>query len=225
MTFRRNSDSENHDEAGHYWISISDLMTSLLFIFILILAYTIFTFTQKQEGFEENFNARVELLRALQKELKEENIDVDIDPENGNMRIRADTFFAVGSAELSSDGFAKLAQIAKQVSEKLSVAKFKKAIDTIFIEGHTDNKPLTQNGTGRRWTNMELSSQRAINSFLAMDKEANISVLKNGNGRFLFSYSGYADTRPVDRADSDEARGKNRRIEFFFALSSPKVAK
>ena len=174
MTFRRNSDSENHDEAGHYWISISDLMTSLLFIFILILAYTIFTFTQKQEGFEENFNARVELLRALQKELKEKNIDVDIDPENGNMRIRADTFFAVGSAELSSDGFAKLAQIAKQVSEKLSVAKFKKAIDTIFIEGHTDNKPLTQNGTGRRWTNMELSSQRAINSFLAMDKEANM---------------------------------------------------
>lgn len=225
MTFSRNGNNGSHDEAGHYWISISDLMTSLLFIFILILAYTIFTFTQKQEAFEENFNARAELLKTLQKELKEKNIDVDIDPENGNMRIRADTFFDIGSAELSSNGFAKLTEIAKQISEKLLVEKYKKAIDTIFIEGHTDNKPLAQNGAGRRWTNMELSSQRAINSFLAMDKEANISALKNGNGRFLFSYSGYADTRPVDSADTDEARGKNRRIEFFFALSSPKVSK
>lgn len=225
MTLRKSFNNENHDEGGHYWISISDLMTSLLFIFILILAYTIFTFSQKQEAFEENFNARAKLLETLQKELKQKNIDVDIDPKNGNMRVRADTFFSIGSAELSGDGRNKLSEIAKTISEKLSETKYKQAIDTIFIEGHTDNKPITQVNGGRRWTNMELSSQRAINSFIEMNRAVNISGMKNSNGNFLFSYSGYADTRPVSNADTDDARAKNRRIEFFFALSSPKVEK
>jgi flagellar motor protein MotB len=224
MISRRNSEYDNHDESGHYWISISDLMTSLLFIFILILAYTIFTFSKKQEAFNENFTARAELLKSLQQELKESNIDVDIDPENGNMRIRADTFFTVGSADLSSDGARKLAQIAQKIKVKINDDKYHKAIDTIFIEGHTDNKPLSQINGNRRWTNMELSSQRAINSFLAMDSDANISNIKNSSNKFLFSYSGYSDSRPVDISDSDEARAKNRRIEFFFALSSPKIA-
>ena len=164
-------------------------------------------------------------METLQKELKQKNIDVDIDPKNGNMRVRADTFFSIGSAELSGDGRNKLSEIAKTISEKLSETKYKQAIDTIFIEGHTDNKPITQVNGGRRWTNMELSSQRAINSFIEMNRAVNISGMKNSNGNFLFSYSGYADTRPVSNADTDDARAKNRRIEFFFALSSPKVEK
>ena len=46
---RKKSTSNNHSEDGHYYISISDLMTSLLFIFILILAYMMLSFVEKQE--------------------------------------------------------------------------------------------------------------------------------------------------------------------------------
>lgn len=212
-----------HAEEGHYWISISDLMTSLLFIFILILAYTIFTFSQKSEAYEENFKNRQQLLEELQKQLKRENVDVDIDPQNGNMRIRSDTFFSLGSADLSPEGYAKISTIATEITNKMKDPKYKKAIDTIFIEGHTDNVPVDSFRGGRRWTNMELSAQRAINTFLAMNSSAAIGLLKNSTNHYLFSYSGYAEQRPISTNDTIDGRKQNRRIEFFFALASPKV--
>lgn len=214
----------NHaDENSHYWISVSDLMTSLLFIFILILAYTIYSFSEKSAVYEESFHQRSELLIQLQKDLKQKNIDVDIDPKNGNMRIKSDVLFSVGSADLSPQGQYNMIEIAKEIKIKMQEPKFKSAIDTIFIEGHTDNIPIQYTNIGRRWTNMELSAQRAINTYLTMDSGAMIHQMRNRDGRYLFSYSGYADQRPIVMNNSDENRAKNRRIEIFFALTSPKI--
>lgn len=220
MRFNNRDDTNQSNEEGHYWVSISDLMTSLLFIFILILAYTIFSFSQKSEAFEENPKNRTELLESLKTSLKNKNIDVDIDPQNGNMRIRSDTFFAIGSSDLSMDGHYKISIIAKEIVEQMKKEKYHNAIDTIFIEGHTDDIPIDTFRGGRRWTNMELSAQRAINTFMAMNKAAQIDNLKNSTERHLFSYSGYADTRPIP---GNKDSSKNRRIEFFFALSIPKA--
>ena len=229
---RQNHNKQNQEE-GHYWISISDLMTSLLFIFILILAYTIFTFNEqstileeKTKVFEESFFNRGELLTQIQSTLQKDNINVDIDPENGNLRLQTDGYFAIGSADLSPKGKETMAQIAKVIREKLQEnPKFHQAIDTVFIEGHTDNTPIHSNASiYRRWTNMELSAQRAINTFLIMDETVHISEMKNHCGRNLFSYSGYADQRPVATNNTEEGRNRNRRIEIFFALSSPQIS-
>lgn len=222
MKINKSYEQQTHED-GHYWISISDLMTSLLFIFILILAYTIFTFSQKSEAITENTTSRTELLKTLEANLKNNNVDVDIDPQNGNMRIRADTFFALGAADLSREGNQKISIIAKEIVIQMKKEKFHKAIDTIFIEGHTDNIPIDTIRGGRRWTNMELSAQRAINTFLAMDSIAHIGQLRNSTNKYLFSYSGYADQRPIATNSTINGRAKNRRIEFFFALSSPKA--
>lgn len=215
------SSQPNHDD-GHYWISISDLMTSLLFIFIIILAYTIHSFTQKSDKFEESFHSRSELLTQLQLTLKQKNINVDIDPKNGNMRIKSDAFFNIGSADLNPQGQTAIVIIAQEIKQQMQNEKYKQAIDTIFIEGHTDNVPITVS-YGRRWTNMELSAQRAINTYLMMDSGANIKEMVNRDGRYLFSYSGYAESRPISDNNSEQGRAKNRRIELFFALTSPKL--
>lgn len=222
MKASRKTHHEEHED-GHYWISISDLMTSLLFIFILILAYTIYSFSEKSSQFSESFENRSKLLVELKQNLQQENINVDIDPKNGNMRIKSDGLFAVGSAELSSQGQYNLIEIAKKIKQKMQQPRFHNAIDTIFIEGHTDNAPIARSGKGRRWTNMELSAQRAINTYLTMDAGANISQMDNRDGRYLFSYSGYADQRPIADNSSEEGKAKNRRIELFFALTSPQL--
>lgn len=123
-----------------YWISISDLMTSLLFIFIIILAYTILTFSEKSAVFEESFYKRGELLTQIQTTLKAKNIDVDIDVKNGNMRIKSDGFFAVGAAVwawMVQAKWRKLHGWYKPNGKEKEA--FKNAIDTVFIEGHTDN--------------------------------------------------------------------------------------
>lgn len=220
----KEQNNQSHDE-GHYWISISDLMTSLLFIFVIILAYTIYSFSSKSEIFDENFNHRSQMLISLQKNLKKKDINVDIDPKNGNMRITSDTFFSIGSADLNEQGKKTISLIASEIKQEMSKPKFLQAIDTIFIEGHTDNIPLNNSyGGGRRWTNMELSAQRAINTYIMMDESVKISNMTNQKGQPLFSYSGYADQRPVSNNASAKGRAKNRRIEIFFALNSPQAS-
>lgn len=219
---------------GHYYISISDLMTSLLFIFVLILAYMMLSFVEKQEQLsdeikklEQNIEARKDLLQLLKDELIKENINVDIDKENGNMRLKSDLLFQSGSADISQEGKRQIGKIAKMLVLKLQEEKYISAIDTVFIEGHTDNVPITSNKHGRNWTNKELSSQRAINTFIEMNFETNneILYLKNIKNKSLLSYSGYAETRPLCFENNDECRNKNRRIEFYFTVNTPEIKK
>jgi flagellar motor protein MotB len=220
-SFSRLNNSEHSDD-GHYWISISDLMMSVLFIFILILTYTVFTMSKVTESYSENDKNRKLLLKELKSELKQKGINVTIVEETGNMRINSDTFFSIGSADLSKNGLKKIEVIANNITFKMKDKRYRKSIDTIFIEGHTDNVPIDSNRGGRRWTNMELSAQRAINTFLAMDGSAGIGELKNSTDKYLFSYSGYGDKRPID---GEKNIANNRRIEFFFALAPVEVKK
>ncbi|RBQ31449.1 hypothetical protein CRU92_06665 [Arcobacter sp. FW59] len=231
---KRNNLNHSHGEDGHYYISISDLMTSLLFIFILILAYMMLSFVEKKEQLndeikklEQNIEVRKDLLQILKDELIKEDINVDIDKENGNMRLKSDLLFEKGSSNISLEGKRQIGKIAKMLVLKLQEEKYISAIDTVFIEGHTDNDPITSNKYGRSWTNKELSSQRAINTFSEMNFETNNEILslKNIKNKSLLSYSGYAETRPLCSEDTDECKNKNRRIEFYFTVNTPEIKK
>jgi len=232
MRFLRNHQAQQ--EENHFWISISDLMTSLLFIFILILAYMILEYQDKQniaqkkiEAFEKNVNTRSELLCKLQLNLKKKGISVEIDTDEGAMRITRERLFDSSKADIRKDKIWIIKEVANEILNFMEQDKYKKAINTIYIEGHTDNVKLNKSKCGFRWTNMELSAQRAINTFLLMDKLTNgaFSKLKNKNGEALISYSGYADTRPIKGVSNDtkEGRERNRRIQFFFAVNPPSI--
>jgi len=232
MRFLRNQ--QKIAEENHFWISISDLMTSLLFIFILILAYMILEYQDKQniaqqkiEAFEKNVNARSDLLHQLQNKLKIKGINVEIDTDEGAMRITRERLFDSAKADIRKDKVWIIQAIANELFMMMKEDIYKKAINTIFIEGHTDSIRLNKGKCGFRWTNMELSAQRAINTFLLMDKLTNgaLSKLKNSKGEALISYSGYADTRPIKGISNKtkDGRERNRRIQFFFAVNPPSL--
>ena len=219
MQRQRPSSGEATDD-GHYWISISDLMTSLLFIFIIILAYTVLTLNEKSDQHKKNVSERTALLTAIEVKLANEKIDIQALKKDGIIRLRTDSFFESNSAELSVSGKNTVAIIARVIQEELGKNSYKEAIDTIFIEGHTDNAPtgMVDGNDG----NMLLSAKRAINTYATMDKVEHIGEATN-HGKSLYSYSGYAATRPIkcDDQSSQDCRAKNRRIEFFFALAQP----
>lgn len=246
MLIRRKVEEDTCSDDGHYYISVSDLMTSLLFIFILILSYVMLSFVKKQDQLsneiqkiQQNIKYRGELLQDLKEKLLGEGINVTIDKKNGNMRLKSDLLFKSGSAIISVKGKRQISEIAKLFIIKMIEPKYKTAIDTIFIEGHTDSVPIKVSNKCRGlWSNKELSAQRAINTYSQMlvATDNKINTLKNKKKNPLFSYSGYADSRQIcnekekiangaNKKEINKCRSKNRRIEFYFTINTPDVAK
>ena len=73
------------------------------------------------------------------------------------------------------------------------------------VDGHTDNVPLS--GFGRYANNWELSQARALSVALFMIEELGVPPER-------LAPTGFGEFRPVDPANTDAARARNRRIEL-----------
>ena len=127
-----------------------------------------------------------------------------------NIRIVGDRFvfqsevlFPTGSDEINDAGKGEMKKLADAIIELQK--EIPPEINWVLrVDGHTDDKPLS--GIGRFKDNWELSSARAI------------SVVKfliaNGVPANRLVAAGFGEFQPLDAADTDEARSKNRRIEL-----------
>jgi len=101
-------------------------------------------------------------------------------------------------------------------SNKLKISNYFK-IDTLMIEGHTDqdNRKVADEE--------ELSTKRALSTFKKMEeRQILITGLTNKKGEPIFGYSGYGRTRPlIENAKTETEKSKNRRLEFRFIFGEP----
>ncbi len=129
------------------------------------------------------------------------------------VRIEGDRFvfssevlFAPGEVVLSGDGQAEIAKVAgilRSIADEIPPE-----IDWVLrVDGHTDDVPLS--GLGEFADNWELSQARALSVVKYM-----ISALGIAPDRL--AANGFGQFQPVDLADTDEARARNRRIELKF---------
>lgn len=129
------------------------------------------------------------------------------------VRIEGDRFvfssevlFPPGGANLSRDGtreVAKVADILRNVA-----ADIPDGIDWVIrVDGHTDNVPLS--GQGEFADNWELSQARALSVVKYMANFLGIPPDR-------LAANGFGQYQPVDTANTDEARARNRRIELKF---------
>jgi len=127
-----------------------------------------------------------------------------------NIRIVGDRFvfqsevlFPSGSEEINEEGQGEMKKVADAIIELQK--EIPPEINWVLrVDGHTDNKPLS--GAGRYRDNWELSSARAtsvVKFFIANGVPANRLVA-----------AGFGEYQPLDEADNDDARRKNRRIEL-----------
>jgi chemotaxis protein MotB len=98
---------------------------------------------------------------------------------------------------------AKVAGILRNVA-----ADIPDGIDWVIrVDGHTDNVPLS--GQGEFADNWELSQARALSVVKYMANFLGIPPDR-------LAANGFGQYQPVDTADTDAARARNRRIELKF---------
>ncbi|MGS4944327.1 peptidoglycan -binding protein [Meridianimarinicoccus sp. RP-17] len=116
----------------------------------------------------------------------------------------SEVLFASGSADLSPEGEAEVANVARRLQEVAAVIP--EGIDWVIrVDGHTDDVPVSTSSEFA--DNWELSQARAL------------SVVRYMVDNFGFppnrlAATGFAEFQPVDPRDTPEARARNRRIEL-----------
>lgn len=230
-----------------YWISFSDLMSALLLIFILTLVVVIVRLQDQQSALteakqtvaqqeamfvaqvdtlRESERIRAEMLTEIADKLAKQGIEVQVDESNSVLSIPTSLLgFESGSYEVAEAHRGRAVTIGRVVTEVISTDERYRVLDTVFVEGHTDNAPFEGlDGTG----NWGLSTFRAISLWRvweSADGANRLKALRSEAGEPLFSVSGYGQTRPIEANQATESgKAKNRRIDLRFTVVRPTAA-
>jgi len=247
--------SDHHDliedEGAGYLIAVSDMMSGLLFIFIITLVAFILNFQdaiQKQEEVTETQKSivrkltnteqvRSELLLSLKDELATQDIIVEVDTEHGVLRLTEQAvLFETAKDSLGEISINNLIVIGRVMSEVLpcysrippkgiyckGIEHYKGMLDSVFVEGHTDNVPINSWKYKNNWV---LSAQRAISAYSYLVPNTVLEALENTSSQPIFSVSGYGEGRPVSghKYSVPTADPTNRRIDIRFIMTPPSL--
>lgn len=135
--------------------------------------------------------------------------------DNGNLVINESLVFEYGSYAIKPDARPVLDSLARALGKLLGDADVRDNIDTILIQGHTDER-------GSSSYNWDLSAKRAtaVLDYLF----ASNPLLSDGYGSY-FAASAYSKFRPIDRGRSEAAYRQNRRIEIAVVPKDANVRK
>lgn len=237
MRFRKTR-SVSVDEENPYWMSFSDIMSALLVIFILASVILILQLMEAHKALEDRqvqFEQEiVELKKAEQVRrtileeaadaLRQRGINVEVSQNHTVLSIPNELLgFDTGAFDINSAYQERAKEIGEVLNSVISRDDRVSFLDTVFIEGHTDNRPM-QGFMGKG--NWGLSTFRAISLWqywgASLPPDEQLARLKNPDGHPLFSVSGYAETRPAvsNQVTEDDFR-RNRRIDIRFTIRRP----
>jgi flagellar motor protein MotB len=176
-----------------------------------------------QADAEDRAAARLALLTRLQRDLRERQIEVAVDPEPGVLRLSGDALFETGSAALGAKARPVVRTLAEALARILTDGGAA-ALETVLVEGHTDRQRFQGlDAAESQDRNDRLSADRALAVFLELRRDQPVlDMLRNAAGQPLLGVSGYGERRP--RADlvcgADGNCPGNRRIDLRFVISA-----
>ena len=208
--------SEDNDNGNIFWITMTDLMTGLVLVFIVLFFYTYLT------GHVDKIQtelAQENASKSLQETLKKQDNDASIDPISGVVKISDLELFDVNSYKLSPKGKAYLDKFAPAYLDSLFSNEYlDKNIDKIIIQGHTDSQTFAGKFSDdeQYMKNMELSLNRA---YEVANYMTNTPYNKtNGNRlRKMIIVEGASFSNPV-LVNGKEDYAKSRRVELKLVM-------
>lgn len=225
-------------EEENYFVSMTDMMVGLVFIFIIMLMYYALQFRDVTDQLTGAERTRAEILKQLEQTLKNKGVQVSIDTQNGVLRLPDAILFDSAHAELKPEGRAAVGHLADALADVLPCYTDGKAgaqrspkcptdnghrIESIYVEGHTDADRFT--GAGGLTDNWDLSVMRATNTYRALTTirpELGLPCSRKGQScEPVLSVSGYGPQRLIDRGTDPSSKAKNRRIDLRIIMVTP----
>ena len=186
---------------------------------------------------------RDNLVKEIVDELIASNIKAKIGRSNNVITISGEDLFASGRSDLESrenanervDAIGEI--LLKKIQchtfvgqepfftgEKLNECNPKRMfVEAVFIEGHTDDQPVSSVLVDGSRNNLELSSRRATNTYQRIvNTRPYITKLKNPDGEQVLSVAAYGEQRPMVPNTSKRNRARNRRIDILIDMHAPK---
>ena len=126
----------------------------------------------------------------------------DVEIVGDRFVFQSEVLFAQGQAEIAAEGQDQLAKLAVALAD--IATKIPEDINWVLqVDGHTDDVPIR---AGRYADNWDLSTERALSVVRFLNQQ--------GLPANRLAAAGYGEFQPLDAADNDDARRKNRRIEL-----------
>lgn len=211
MFIKKTKNTENN-ENNIFWVTMTDLMTALVLVFIVLFFYTyVVSYNDKIERIQEQQKVAEELKETLQ----EKKIDAQIDSISGIVKISDLELFDLNSYELSQKGKDYLSKFAPAYLDSIFSNEYlNKNIDKIIIQGHTDSQTFAgqYSDDEQYMKNMDLSLKRA---YAVANYMTNTPYNKaNGNRlRKMIVVEGASFSNPV-LTQGKEDYAKSRRVEL-----------
>lgn len=237
-----------HSEDESYFVSMTDLMVGMLFVFIIILMAFALNLRKQASDLDNTIDdltaareTRAVLLHDIKRSLELQGVTVDVDVNNGILRLPERLLFQSGAYRIRDDGRAALRHLADVLAGVLPcfatmvepipppTCPVNKGgrLEAVYIEGHTDNVPIYTYAGAKIASNWELSAARAIAVYdILLGFQPILGALRNDDtaehaGQMLIGVSGYGEHRPAVPNVNETARALNRRIDLRFLMATP----
>lgn len=208
------------------WMSVSDLMTGLMVIFLFIAVSYMHRVQQNQTVLSDYVDAKKNLHDKLVKEFAGDTmkwqmtIGKDLSMKFNNPQV----LFAQGSYTLTPQFKQILNDFLPRYVNILLTDSLRQNISEIRIEGHTDNVPFPSLDKDPYIANMILSQLRALSVLSFMRNMESFNNYDKADKRLLefwFTASGFSYSRALDatgnyiiKSNEEINMEKSRRVEF-----------
>lgn len=217
------------------WMSVSDLMTGLMVIFLFVAIAYMIQVNENQTVLTDYVETKNHLHDKLVKEFEGDTakwqmaVGKDLSMKFNNPQV----LFATGSYQLTPAFCEILDEFIPRYLNILLNDSLSNRIQEIRIEGHTDDVPAPQFGKDPFMANIKLSQLRSysvLEYIKNMPSYQDYSDLQRTKLEFWFTSNGLSYGKSVDSEGQYTAisgkpinRDKSRRVEFRIVTSGEEV--
>lgn len=197
---------EDQNSIDHLSSSLTDLMTSLMVIFILLLLVFVHRTAGKDAAVTDVLLKR--LLHDLTPQgFSDKTIKRDPRDRNAILVIVPDRLmnFAVGKSNLQPEGEQFLKTYIPSFAQILCADEFRANIESIVVEGHTDTHPYT-GFTAEESENLNLKLSQDRSMVVVKNALADLSGMPSERGCFLEKLSASGRGEQEQEATPEESR-------------------